>query len=171
MAGMVVWFTGLPSSGKSSFAGRVQQRLLESGRACCTLDSDRVRELLKPMPGYTEPERDDFYTTLGNLAGQLAQQGLVVLVPATSSKRSYREHARFHAPHFIEVWLDAGLEECRLRDGKGLYARFARGLVTDLPGEDVSYEPPTSPEVRASGGEDDHALEQLLLRLGAPRVN
>lgn len=119
------------------------------------------------MPGYTELERDDFYTTLGNLAGQLAQQGLVVLVPATSSKRSYRVHARLHAPHFIEVWLDAGLEECRKRDGKGLYARFAQGRVQDLPGEDVSYEPPASPEVRATGGEDEHALDQLLLRLSS----
>ena len=163
--GVVVWFTGLPSSGKSSFAERVQQRLIKNGRACCTLDSDHVRELLKPMPGYTEQERDDFYTTLGNLAGQLAQPGLVVLVPATSSKRIYRAHARLHAPHFIEVWLNSGVDECRKRDGKGLYARFAQGRVTGLPGEDVSYEPPYSPDVQASGGQDEPAIKQLFLRL------
>ena len=165
MTGIVVWFTGLPSSGKSHLAERVQGRLRDRGQACCLLDGDRVRELLQPKPGYGDREREDFYATLGNLAAELAQQGLIVLVPATASKRAYREHARQRAPRFLEVWLEVDPEECRRRDAKGLYAQFARGEVQGLPGQDEPYEPPTSPDVRAFGAQDEHALERLLQKL------
>ncbi|MEO6599082.1 MAG: adenylyl-sulfate kinase [Polyangiaceae bacterium] len=167
MTGIVVWFTGLPSSGKSRLAERVQSRLAEAGRACCLLDGDRVRELWQPKPGYGAHERENFYVTLGNLAAEIAQQGLVVLVAATASKRSYRDHARKRAPAFLEVWLEANAEECRKRDAKGLYARFARGEVQGLPGEDEPYEPPESVDVRAFGAEDDAALELLMQRLSS----
>jgi adenylylsulfate kinase len=165
MAKVVVWFTGLPSSGKSRLAQRLQQRLAERGLTCCLLDGDRVRNLLQPKPGYTAREREDFYVTLGNLAAEIAQQGLPVLVPATASKRSYRDHARRCAPEFIEVWLEADAEECRKRDAKGLYARFARGEVQGLPGEDEPYEVPEAPDVRAFGAEDEAALELLVQRI------
>jgi adenylylsulfate kinase len=165
MSGMVIWFTGLPSSGKSRFAERVQLELNERGRACCLLDGDKIRSLLHPQPGYSRAERDNFYLTLGNLAAELAHQGLIVLVAATASRRAYREHARAHVRHFIEVWLDAGVEECRKRDSKGLYAGFASGNVHGMPGEDQPYEAPESPDVRASGAHDDEALARLLSRL------
>ncbi|MES1177867.1 MAG: adenylyl-sulfate kinase [Myxococcales bacterium] len=165
MTGVVVWFTGLPSSGKSRFAKRVRERLLERGQACALLDGDRVRELLQPQPGYSAREREDFYATLGNLAAELAHQGLVALVPATASKRAFRDQARQRAARFLEVWLTTGAEECRSRDAKGLYAGFARGEVQGLPGQDEPYEPPLSPDVSAFGARDDEALELLLSRL------
>lgn len=165
MSGIVVWFTGLPSSGKSRLAERVRQRLIEQGLPCCLLDGDRVRDLLQPKPGYSEREREDFYLTLGNLAAELAGQGLVVLVPATASKRSYRDHARRRAPEFVEVWLEADTVECRKRDAKGLYARFARGEVQGLPGEDEPYEEPDAPDLRAFGAQDEAAIASLVQRL------
>lgn len=165
MTGVVVWFTGLPSSGKSHLARLAQRRLFERGQACCLLDGDRVRELLRPKPGYGAQEREDFYVTLANLAAELAQQGLLVLVPATASQRRYRDYARSRAPEFLEVWLDTDAQECRKRDAKGLYARFARGELQSLPGQDEPYEPPLAPDVRAGGGEDASALERLLEHL------
>src|SRR5882757_7467144 len=97
MNGAVVWFTGLPSSGKSQLARRVRARLDHEGKACCVLDGDRVRELIKPTPGYAPRERDQFYETLGGLAVELAEQGLIVLVPATAHRRAYRAHVRARA--------------------------------------------------------------------------
>lgn len=167
MSGIVVWFTGLPSSGKSRLAERVRERLIERNQACCLLDGDRVRELLRPKPGYSDTERENFYLTLGNLAAELAGQGLIALVPATASKRVFREHAREGAPRFLEVWLEADAEECRARDAKGLYAQFARGEVQGLPGGDEVYEPPLSPDVRAFGAQDETALEALLGQISA----
>lgn len=167
MTGIVVWFTGLPSSGKSRLAERVRERLIERGQPCCLLDGDRVRELLRPKPGYSDDDRENFYVTLANLAAEFARQGLIALVPATASKRTYREQARQLAPRFLEVWLEADAEECRTRDAKGLYAQFARGEVHGLPGQDEPYEPPLAPDVRAFGAQDEAALEMLLRQLSA----
>lgn len=162
MNGAIVWFTGLPSSGKTRLARRVQGALTEQRLACCLLDGDRVRALMHPTPGYSDRERDDFYLTLGELALELSNQGLVVLVPATANRKPYRDRIRARAPHFIEVWMTATLEECRARDAKGLYAQAADGQVKGLPGADSSYEPPQSAEVSATGGEDEEALARIV---------
>jgi adenylylsulfate kinase len=167
MSGAIVWFTGLPSSGKSRLAGRVQVYLAGQRLPCCMLDGDRVRALLHPRPGYSSAERDDFYLTLGNLALELAQQGLIVLVPATANRKQYRDQVRARAPRFIEVWLTASLDECRLRDAKRLYAQFADGEVRGIPGEDAVYEVPEFAEVTAKGGDDDEALRRIAESLAA----
>lgn len=162
MSGAIVWFTGLPSSGKSRLARRVQTRLNGECLPCCLLDGDRVRGLLHPRPGYSDAERDDFYLTLGGLALELAQQGLVVLVPATANRKQYRDRIRAQAPRFIEVWMTATLDECRLRDAKRLYAQFAGGQLSGVPGEDTIYEAPEFAEVTAEGGDDDAALLRII---------
>ena len=134
--GAVVWITGLPSSGKSTFAERLQRRLLEAGLACCTLDGDAVRHALVPAPGYTPEARDAFYATLAGLAALLAAQGLVVVVPATAHRAAYRAEARRVAPRFVEVYVAVDAGECRRRDAKGLYAATGAGLAVGLPGAD-----------------------------------
>jgi adenylylsulfate kinase len=167
MTGAIVWFTGLPSSGKSRLARRVQARLVRDRSACCTLDGDRVRGLLHPQPGYTDAERDAFYLTLGGLALELAQQGLIVLVPATANRKEYRDRVRVRAPRFIEVWMTATLDDCRFRDAKRLYAQFADGQLHGVPGEDTIYEAPDFAEITADGGDDDAALLQIVRSLTA----
>lgn len=162
MSGAIVWFTGLPSSGKSRLAQRVQARLTGARAPCCLLDGDRVRSLLHPRPGYSSLERDNFYLTLGELALELAEQGLIVLVPATAHRKLYRDRIRARAARFIEVGMTASLEECRLRDAKGLYARFEQGEVRGVPGEDERYEAPEAPEITASGGDDNAAFSQII---------
>jgi len=166
MTGAIVWFTGLPSSGKSQLASRVRARLAGECKPCCVLDGDRVRSLLHPKPGYSSTERDDFYLTLGGLALELAEQGLIVLVPATANRKLYRDQIRAQAARFIEVWMTASLDECRLRDAKQLYAQFAGGQLQGVPGEDVIYEAPEFAEVTANGGEDSEALQRIVQCLG-----
>jgi len=170
MNGALIWFTGLPSSGKSCLARRVRARLDHAGKPCCILDGDRVRALLRPVPGYSDAERDAFYQTLGNLAVELAEQGLIVLVPATANRRVYRDRVRARFARFIEVWMTTPLAECRERDEKGLYAHFAGGMVHSLPGEDSAYEAPERAEVAARGGQDDEAVSKILRCLKRPNL-
>ena len=169
--GIVVWFTGLPASGKSTLARRVRVRLLRRGRACALLDSDDVRRVLVPEPGYTPRGRAAFYRTLAGLAGLLAGQGLVVLVAATAHRRAYRRHAREVAPRFIEIFVDVPIQLCARRDPKGLYARARRGTAKFLPGTGVRFERPTAPDVVADGGRDAAAVERILelLHVVTPR--
>src|SRR5215468_10133754 len=163
-AGAVVWITGLPSSGKSTLAVRLQRQLVEAGRASCTLDGDEVRRALVPAPGYTPEARDDFYATLARLSALIAAQGLVVIVPATAHRAAYRAAARLLSPRFVEVHVAVPADECRRRDAKGLYAAAVKGL----PGDDLAYEAPAAPEVMAKGGLDDEAVGRVMDLLSAP---
>lgn len=170
-SGVVVWLTGLPSSGKSTLAVLLGRRLSEAGRRACVLDGDEVRKALVPAPGYTPEGRDAFYATLARLAAMLAGQGLVVLVPATAHRAVYRDEARRLAPAFLEVHVDVDAEECRRRDAKGLYAATAAGHAAGLPGADLAYERPVAPDVVARGGEDEAAAGEILARLAAARLS
>lgn len=155
MSGAVVWLTGLPSSGKSTLAASLLDRL--RGKAAL-LDGDELRDALVPRPGYAPADRDAFYQTLAHLAALLAKQGLAVLVAATAHRRKWRTEARALAPRFIEVFVAVPAVECKRRDAKRLYARG----VTEMPGADLPYEPPLSPEVVAFGGLDSTAAEAVL---------
>ncbi|MCC6215174.1 MAG: adenylyl-sulfate kinase [Polyangiaceae bacterium] len=170
MTGAVVWITGLPSSGKSTLAGRLAVALRERGWACCVLDGDAVRDALVPPPGYDEGGRRAFYETLARLAALVAAQGTIAVVPATANRAEHRARARALAPRFVEVHVGTPLEVCRARDPKGLYARAGRGELAALPGATEPFEAPRSPDVRAEGGEDERAVAEIVARLGpAPR--
>ena len=143
MTGVVAWFTGLPSSGKSTLAKAVAGELRLRDIHAVILDSDDLRAAM-PELGYDEGSRDKLYTTLGRLAALVARQGHVVLVPATAHRRAYRDAARAIAPAFLEIFVDTPLDECKRRDTKGLYA----ANNTQAPGVGVPYEPPAHPDIR-----------------------
>ncbi len=164
----VVWITGLPSSGKSSFGQRLQSRLIDLGKPCAMLDGDDVRDSLVPHPGYSPEDRDAFYHTLARLAALLSRQGIVIIVAATSHRAVYRDRARRLAPRFIEVHVRTPLQECMQRDSKGLYARARGGTAPGLPGIAEDYEAPRNPEIVATGGFDDIAIERVLAVLLVP---
>ena len=160
MSGAVVYVTGLPSAGKSTFAARLCART-----RAVLLDGDEVRAAMVPTPGYDDAARGAFYATLGNLAGLLARQGHLVVVAATASSRAYRALARASAPRFVEVLVDVTVDECVARDAKGLYAAARRGEARGLPGVDAAYERPLEPDVVARGGHDDDAIAAVVALL------
>jgi adenylylsulfate kinase len=162
--GAIVWFTGLPSSGKSTLARRVQAELGAAGRASVVLDSDELRDVLGAH-SYTPEDRDRFYRSLAALAAVLAGQRLVALVAATAPHRRDRDRARNAGGQFLEVWVQTSLADCEARDSKGLYARARRGEARELPGVGVAYEPPAAPDVTADGGFDDGAVATILRML------
>ncbi len=155
MSGIVVWFTGKPSSGKSTLARAIAAALKENGTSVCLLDGDEVRSAIVPKGGYDPKSRDEFYATLGNLAALLARQGLVVLVPATAYLRAFRDRARAAAPAFIEVYVNASQEEILARDSKGLYRAVREGRISGVPGADLAFEESADAEFVARGGRDE----------------
>jgi adenylylsulfate kinase len=161
-AGVVVWFTGLPSSGKSTLARHALLTLRERAAPTVLLDGDDVRACLVPTPGYDEIERSDFYESLARLAALLARQGFVVLVPATAHRTIFRQRARLLAPRFVEVWVQTPAQDCAERDARGLWARARAGEAPALPGPGVVYEPPAAPELIADGGFDERACEAVV---------
>jgi adenylylsulfate kinase len=171
--GVVVWFTGLPSSGKSTLARAVAERLRAAGIATLVLDGDEVRAALRPTPAYDDEGRDAFYETLAGLAALAAAQGLCVLVPATAPRAAYRSRARRLCPRFVEVFVDTPADVCAARDDKGLYARARAGDVPWLPGIGVTYDTPRAPEIRISidtplGDAADQVAARVLEALPIP---
>jgi adenylylsulfate kinase len=160
MSGMVIWFVGLPASGKSTLAQRFRARLVARNAPVIVLDGDVVRTILGAHD-YSDSNRDELYRILAELAAMLAAQDVVVLVAATAPKRAHRAHARGLGGAFVEVWVRASIAECRARDYKGLYAAADRGEIVTLPGVGTEFERPIAPEVIANGGLDDAALDRL----------
>ena len=168
IGGTVVWFTGLPASGKTTLARRVRDRLAPR-TSCVLLDSDELRDALHEQ-SYSEAGRDLFYAKLARLAALLAKQGHVVLVAATAPRIAQRALARTEAPSFVEVYVQTSREQCEARDPKGLYTRARGGDAPTLPGLGAAYEPPTCPEVTAESGGDADAVakvERYVLSYGA----
>lgn len=158
--GLVVWLTGLPSSGKSTLALRVGEKLRASGSALVILDEDAVHAALRPEPGCDEAGRDAFYETLARLAALIATQGVIVLVPATAHRRAFRERARSLVDCFLEVYLDTPLEECRRRDSKARVERARTGGNLTTAGVRDAYEAPDKPDL-VIGAEDHEASAKL----------
>lgn len=160
MSGMVVWFVGLPASGKSTLAERLRARLLARNKSVIVLDGDVIRTILGANE-YSGPKRDELYRILADLAATLAAQNVTVLVAATAPKQAHRTHARETGCRFVEVWVRASVAECKARDFKGLYAAADRHEITTLPGIGTPFEQPVSPDVVAEGGLDEAALDRL----------
>jgi adenylylsulfate kinase len=167
--GAVVWFTGLPASGKTTLAGRAHAELTRRGIAAVLLDSDELRLVLAPELGYGARERGEFYRRLAALAGIVARQGAIALVAATAPERRHREAAREAAPRYFEIFVDTGAAECEARDIKGLYRAARAGRAPDLPGVGSEYEVPADPAVVAHGGEDTAALDRIVALCAAGR--
>ena len=145
--GVVVWFTGLAASGKSTIATEVQRRLEGRGLPVENLDADEVRQNLSPNLGFSQEARDENTKRLAWMAKLLSKHGANVMVAAVSPLQKYRDRARGYCEKFVEVYVNCPLGVCQERDPKGLYARAERGEIDNVDGIHMPYEEPVSPEV------------------------
>jgi adenylyl-sulfate kinase len=145
--GTLIWFTGIPASGKSTIAGEVEKELRRRGIKVENLDADEIRANLSPDLGYTAEARDINTKRLAFMGKMMARNGVSTIVAAVSSLRRFRDRARDWVDQFVEVWVKCPVDECQVRDPKGLYARAARGEVSDIAGLHQPYEEPLKPEL------------------------
>lgn len=171
-AGLVVWFTGLSGSGKSTVAVEVERRLIEQGRAAYLLDGDNVRHGLNADLGFSAADRDENVRRVGEVATLFADAGVVAVVPLVSPYRAARDAVRDRVVaaglRFVEVHVDTPLEECERRDPKGLYAKARAGELRGMTGIDDPYEAPDAPELvltPADGSPQEQAERVLELLL------
>jgi adenylylsulfate kinase len=144
---MVVWFTGIPSAGKTTLSQRVHAQLQADGFRAELLDGDLLRRQLSRDLGFTKADRDENIRRIGSAAGRLAETGVLVLVAAIAPYRAMRDEIRHKLGEFVEVYVNAPLAVCEARDVKGLYHKARSGEVKGLTGVDDPYEPPLNPEV------------------------
>jgi len=165
--GVTVWLTGLSGSGKSTIARVAEADLVARGRAAYVLDGDNLRHGLNADLGFSDADRSENVRRVGTVAKLLADAGIVVLVPGISPFAADRDRIRVDHEQsglaFLEVFVDAPLEVCEMRDPKGLYAKARAGEITNMTGLDSPYEEPTSPGLRLDSANENP--EVLAFRL------
>ena len=146
---VVLWFTGLSGSGKSTIANLVERELHDRGVRSFLLDGDNVRHGLNRDLGFTDEDRVENIRRVGEVAKLFVEAGLVVLTSFISPFRAERRMARelFADGEFLEVFVDTPIEDCIARDPKGLYAKAQRGEIAHFTGISSPYEEPENAEI------------------------
>jgi len=146
---MVLWFTGLPSSGKSTLANEVEKKLMEQGIRTYILDGDNIRTGLCKDLGFSEEDRAENIRRIGEVSKLFVDAGFVVLSAFVSPYRRDRDAIRelVDEGEFVEVFVKCPVEECEKRDVKGLYKKAREGVIKGFTGIDDPYEVPLDPEI------------------------
>jgi adenylyl-sulfate kinase len=152
---IVLWFTGLSASGKTTLGGLLQAELAKSGLRCFVLDGDTLRRGLCSDLGFSSQDRAENLRRAGEVARLLVDAGLVVIAAFISPYVADRARvrSRFPADQFYEIFLDCPIEVCRERDPKGLYRKAQEGLIPTFTGVSDPYEPPPHPDLVVRTGE------------------
>lgn len=142
----VVWFTGLPASGKKELANAVYEKLAAMHLKVERIDGKDVRPLF-PETGFSPDEVNRHIKRAGHLCAMLEKNGVIVVASFVSPFRESREFARSLSRRFVEVYLRTTPDACEQRDTDGRYARAKSGEYRDFPGVHIDYEESESPEI------------------------
>jgi adenylylsulfate kinase len=145
----VVWFTGLPSSGKSTIASEVEHQLHKKGIRTYLLDGDNVRHGLNSNLGFSPHDREENIRRIGEVAKLFVDAGMITFVAFISPYRKDRERARhiLEDGEFIEIYVKCPIEVCEQRDPKGQYQKAKKGEIKEFTGVSAPYEEPLDPEI------------------------
>jgi bifunctional enzyme CysN/CysC len=168
---VVLWFTGLSGSGKSTIANLVERKLYDQGVRTFLLDGDNVRHGLNRDLGFTDEDRVENIRRVGEVAKLFVEGGLIVLTSFISPFRAERRMARelFADGEFIEVYVDTPIDEAIKRDPKGLYAKALKGEIANFTGISSPYEAPENAEIilKTANLAPEEAAETVLAALRA----
>jgi bifunctional enzyme CysN/CysC len=146
--GGILWFTGLSGAGKSTLAVELEHELFARGCQVYLLDGDNVRQGLNADLGFSPQDRAENIRRVGEVAGLLAEAGIIVISAFISPYRADRDRIRaVHSARFNEIYINAPLHVCEARDTKGLYRRARAGEIKDFTGVSAPYEPPVAADL------------------------
>lgn len=171
---LVVWFTGLSGSGKSTIANHVEKELYLMGIQTYTLDGDNIRGGLNKNLGFTEEDRTENLRRIAEVAKLFLDSGTVVLSAFITPLESQREMIKriVGEEKFVEVFVKTTLEECERRDVKGLYKKAREGEIKDFTGISSPFEIPENSDVILNTEEEDlKELVQKILSHILPKIN
>ena len=147
--GIMIWFTGLSGSGKSTVAMGVERELHAQGILCRILDGDNVRAGINNNLGFSAEDRIENIRRIAEIGKLFVQTGVVTLACFVSPTNDIRQMAReiVGEEDFLEVYISTPIEECERRDVKGLYARARKGEVKNFTGISAPFEAPVSADI------------------------
>jgi adenylylsulfate kinase len=146
---VVLWFTGLSGSGKSTIANAVEKQLYEKGLRTYLLDGDNIRHGINQDLSFNPSDRKENIRRIGEISKLFVDAGMIVITAFISPYLQDRSLARsiLEEGEFIEVYIKCSLDECEKRDPKGLYKKARTGEISEFTGISSPYEEPNSPEI------------------------
>ena len=147
--GVVLWFTGLSGSGKSTVANEVAYNLHKMGKLTYVLDGDNIRHGLNKNLGFSAEDRDENIRRISEVGNLFADAGVIAITAFISPYKKLRNFCRelLGPGRFLEIYTKASLETCEKRDPKGLYKKAREGLIKEFTGVSAPYEEPENPEL------------------------
>lgn len=170
---LMVWFTGLSGSGKSTIAIALERELHQRGLLCRILDGDNIRSGINNNLGFSEADRVENIRRIAEVSKLFVDTGIITIAAFISPSNDIREMAAdiIGRDDFVEVYVSTPIEECERRDVKGLYAKARRGEIKNFTGISAPFEAPEHPALTLDTSvlsleESVHKLLELIL----PRI-
>lgn len=147
--GMMLWFTGLSGSGKSTVAIALERELHSRGLLCRILDGDNIRSGINNNLGFSAEDRVENIRRIAEVGRLFVDTGIITIAAFISPNNLLREMAAeiIGKDDFVEVFVSTPLEECEKRDVKGLYAKARRGEIKNFTGISATFEAPEHPDI------------------------
>lgn len=167
LRGVTIWFTGLPSSGKSTIARILERQFRKWNLKTELLDGDVIRTNLSKGLGFSKEDRDANIKRIGFVCHLLSRNDVLAIASAISPYREVRDYNRRMIGNFVEVFVKTSVEECEKRDVKGLYKKARAGEITGFTGVDDPYEEPLNAEVVCETEKEtpEQSAEKVINRL------
>ena len=145
--GVMIWFTGLSGSGKSTVALGVERELHKRGILCRILDGDNIRSGINRNLGFSADDRKENIRRIAEISKLFVDTGIVTIAAFISPNNDIREMAAriIGSDDFLEIYVSTPLEECERRDVKGLYAKARKGEIKNFTGISAPFEAPVHP--------------------------
>ena len=167
MKGVTIWFTGLPCSGKTTLALKLNAELKKRGYNPEELDGDITRKYLSKGLGFSKEDRDENIRRVGFVCSLLTRHGAVTTAAFVSPYRSIRAEIRAMIGGFVEVYVKCALEKCIERDVKGMYKKAIAGEIKNFTGISDPFEEPEKPEliVETDKESEEESLQKILRKM------
>lgn len=147
--GVMLWFTGLSGSGKSTVAIALERELHQRDLLCRILDGDNIRSGINNNLGFSPEDRVENIRRIAEVGKLFVDTGIITIAAFISPNNQLRNMASeiIGKENFIEVYISTPLEECERRDVKGLYAKARRGEIKEFTGISAPFEAPENPDI------------------------
>lgn len=144
---VMVWFTGLSGSGKSTIAIALERELHKRGLLCRILDGDNIRSGINNNLGFSAEDRIENIRRIAEVSKLFIDTGVITIAAFISPNNELREMAStiIGKENFLEIYVNTPIEECERRDVKGLYAKARKGEIKDFTGVSAPFEAPEHP--------------------------
>lgn len=170
---VMIWFTGLSGSGKSTIAIALERELQKRGLLCRILDGDNIRSGINNNLGFSAEDRIENIRRIAEIGKLFVDTGIITIAAFISPNNDIRKMAAniIGKEDFMEIYVSTPIEECERRDVKGLYAKARKGEIKNFTGISAPFEAPQHPALsldtsKLSVEESVNKLLELIL----PRV-